>query len=255
MGKLNRLDTPENIAVDRDQLYELLSSAGCTRLKKSTFIHYTRTKDIPKYAGKIKGNTRNKTFYVLSEAIDYLSENLTGWERSKKACLERCMEILRNDPERMREFMIQRFIRKPENPPEDAILDAREKKGGRPREKSKITMEDLPSPEGKTEEEYLVSLPQNPDLTDARTFREVYQGKLAQLKYDKEKELLIEKEVVRNEIFSAFRAIRDALLSIPPRMAGELASITSSAELEIILTEEIVKTLEDMSHQVLDDGE
>lgn len=110
-------------------------------------------------------------------------------------------------------------------------------------------IEGLPLPkEGQSPEEYAheleITLGEAPTLTEAKIFQTIYQGKIAQLKYETEKGRLIDRQEVEQAAFSLARQVRDHILAIPERVAGEFASITDPAEMRERLYQELITALE-----------
>ena len=84
-------------------------------------------------------------------------------------------------------------------------------------------------------------------LNDAKKVKEYYQGLLAQINYDKETNRLIEITKVEQEAFEVARNLRDTLLSLPSRIAPEVASMNNIADIIHIITNEIHYALETLS--------
>jgi len=112
----------------------------------------------------------------------------------------------------------------------------------------KPSLEDLPMPEeGQSQEEYIASLGVNPSLSDANIFYTIFRGKLAQQKFLIEAEKLISKAEVENKAFSIARVVRDQMLAIPERVAGELSSMSDPAEIRELLYSSIINALSSIS--------
>lgn len=84
------------------------------------------------------------------------------------------------------------------------------------------------------------------DTVNARAKKEAYDAELARLKVEKEKAKLVEVDEVKAEAFKLARAVRDALLNIPDRVAGELAAETDEFKIHKRLTEEIRQACEEL---------
>lgn len=89
--------------------------------------------------------------------------------------------------------------------------------------------------------------PRRPTLASAQAVRTTYLAQIAKLDYEERCRNLVQADGVRIEAFRVAREVRDALLSIPDRMAGELASITNTHELRERLSREIRQALEVLS--------
>ncbi len=103
----------------------------------------------------------------------------------------------------------------------------------------------------KVEEEQLESietlrarLKEEPILVDANTLKAVIQSDRDQLKLDEEKGLVIARAEVEDKAFVVARSIRNKLLTLPERIANELAVVSDAhtikemlyAEFELVLT-------------------
>lgn len=113
----------------------------------------------------------------------------------------------------------------------------------------KTHLEDVKLPKNdENPAEYIAGVAQElgdaPSYSEARTFQVIYQGKLAQLKYEIEKGNLVNRKEVEIEAFRIARQVRDHLLAIPERVAGELASLSSPSEVRERLYEELIKAME-----------
>lgn len=81
-------------------------------------------------------------------------------------------------------------------------------------------------------------------LIDAKTKREEWAAKLTEMDYRKRAGELVEADQVRRVLTEGARAVRDALLSIPPRVCRVLAPEQTPAEVKAILEDEITKALD-----------
>lgn len=88
--------------------------------------------------------------------------------------------------------------------------------------------------------------PKTATFQQARTLREAYMARLAKLEFDEKSGLLVKADAVKNEAFKVARIVRDNMLNIPDRVAGELANETSQFKIHQRLTAEIRRALEDM---------
>ena len=71
-----------------------------------------------------------------------------------------------------------------------------------------------------------------------------YKANLAKLKFEQQADLLVEKSIVKKEAFEIARKLRDALMSIPARVAHEYAVETDPHKLELLLKKELIDILE-----------
>ena len=86
-----------------------------------------------------------------------------------------------------------------------------------------------------------------PNLSVSKAVRAAYDAKLAQLQYQRETEELLPARQVRDEAFALARAVRDALLGLPDRLAPMLAATQDAAQCHRLLAEEIRVALRGLS--------
>ena len=80
----------------------------------------------------------------------------------------------------------------------------------------------------------------------ARAKKEKFKAELERLNYLKRAGELVEVEKVKSETFNLTRKTRDALLNVPSRIASELAAESDPVQIHNILTEAIVRALEEL---------
>ena len=85
-------------------------------------------------------------------------------------------------------------------------------------------------------------------LNKVKIFKELYQGKLAQLDFKKKSGELLEANDVKNDAFEMGRLIRDNLLNFPHKMSLRIAGVADPKIIEMTLEEEINNILEQMSY-------
>lgn len=83
-----------------------------------------------------------------------------------------------------------------------------------------------------------------PSLNQSRAVREAYLARTAKLDYEERTGKLVDAAGVKNEAFRLARAVRDAMLGIPDRVAAEFAGITHAHEIHARLSDEIRSALE-----------
>ena len=88
-----------------------------------------------------------------------------------------------------------------------------------------------------------------PSLAEARRAKAVYQAERERLAVMREKGELVPAQAVKQRWFEHGRAIRDNLMSIPDRIASQLAATTDTKEAHRLLSQEITGAL-----RVLADG-
>ena len=81
----------------------------------------------------------------------------------------------------------------------------------------------------------------------ARTLREAYMARLAKLEYEEKTGSLVRADAVKNEAFRIARVMRDGILNIPDRIAGDLAAEMDQFAIHQKLTAELRKALEGLS--------
>ena len=111
----------------------------------------------------------------------------------------------------------------------------------------------LPPPkEGESEDEYQnrigSSIGDAPTYEEAKIYQTIYMGKLAEQKFAEKEKLLISRDVVEAEAFKIARKIRDSILAMPERIAGELTTLTEVHEIKEVMYRELLVFLEDLSN-------
>lgn len=81
---------------------------------------------------------------------------------------------------------------------------------------------------------------------EARAHREKFMAELARIELEEKQGKLIDAEGAKREAFRAARIVRDALLNLPDRVAGELAAETNQFKIHQRLTQEIRRALADL---------
>ena len=130
----------------------------------------------------------------------------------------------------------------------EALVNSKERSSSSVKDIQKKTLHDLPlKKEGQSAKEYkeelVMELGAEPTLADSKIFLTIYQGKIAQQKFDIEARLLVYREDVENKAFIVMRVIRDQMLTLPERLGGELASSTDPKEIKEIMYKEINEVL------------
>jgi hypothetical protein len=80
----------------------------------------------------------------------------------------------------------------------------------------------------------------------ARAAREVYEAKLAQLKYEQQIGKLVDVSVVGKTVEAAFTRVRTRLLAIPNSAAPELIGVTAVTAVRDVLAAYIREALEEL---------
>lgn len=115
-------------------------------------------------------------------------------------------------------------------------------------EELKKIMAEVKSAEGNEKES-------DQDITDfagmpaaqIRLFKEFYMGKLAKLDFEKKKGEVIAISDVKNQVFEAYRTVRDGMLGIPARLSSRLAYETDPHTCRVMMEEEINRQLNSLS--------
>ena len=83
-------------------------------------------------------------------------------------------------------------------------------------------------------------------LYQARIMHEVYRAKLTKLDYDERIGKLVDAEKVKNENFKLARMVRDAMLTIPDRLAAEVAGMTDPVAVHQKMLNEIRRAIQSL---------
>lgn len=86
--------------------------------------------------------------------------------------------------------------------------------------------------------------------SQARAYKETFNAKLAKLQYDERVGRVTSVEQVQKEAFRDARIVRDAMMRLPDRLAGELAAETNQFKVHSRLTEEIRKALVSLKDEI-----
>ena len=81
---------------------------------------------------------------------------------------------------------------------------------------------------------------------EARAQHERFKARLAELELDTREAKLVNADDVKRESFKAARQVRDAMLNIPDRVAGELAAESNQFKVHQRLVKEIRRALEEL---------
>lgn len=106
-------------------------------------------------------------------------------------------------------------------------------------EEAGVAYEDVPGAPGVKKKIYTLAA----DYKKSRAEREHYNAHLARLKYEEAAGRLIDADKALNDSFRAARIVRDALMNIPDRVAGEFAGEKNQFAIHKRLTDEIRQAL------------
>lgn len=84
----------------------------------------------------------------------------------------------------------------------------------------------------------------HPIFSESQARRELYRAKMAQLEYEEKCGQLIRADEVEQAAFRMSRQVRDAILSIPARLAGILAAESEQRRIHELLEQELRQALE-----------
>lgn len=87
-----------------------------------------------------------------------------------------------------------------------------------------------------------------PTITQSRGIKEAYSAQLAKLDFEERTQKLVNAKEVKRKFFNAARVVRNNLLAIPGRVASEIAGMDDPKQIEILLTDEIINTLEELQN-------
>jgi hypothetical protein len=93
-----------------------------------------------------------------------------------------------------------------------------------------------------------------PDYQKARARREFALALLAEDEHRKVRNELVERVQVDTAAFTTARVLRDLLMGIPPKIAGELVTLTDVWEIERRLTQAFRRALEDADRALRKEG-
>ncbi len=86
--------------------------------------------------------------------------------------------------------------------------------------------------------------------TEARTLREQYHAKRAELEFKEKIGELIAQEQVRHQVFTLFRELRDKLLHLPTRLAASLVGLASEREALVTLEDALSQELAEFAEKL-----
>ena len=87
-----------------------------------------------------------------------------------------------------------------------------------------------------------------PSFNESRAKTEFFRAEMARLDLEEKEELLCEADKVKSAAFTLARSLRDALDSIPDRVANQFAAETDSVVIHQTLQEELRKALERLTN-------
>ena len=80
-------------------------------------------------------------------------------------------------------------------------------------------------------------------FAEAQAEKERYKAKLAKLEYEEKIGKLVDRESIEREAFRVARVVRDAMLSLPDRLAALVTAETDQAKNHTLMTKEIMAAL------------
>lgn len=94
------------------------------------------------------------------------------------------------------------------------------------------------------------SASKNASYMQAKTMREVFEAKTAQLEYEERIGKFLKKAEVDAAIFEIARAMRDGLTNCARRIAADVAGLTDAVDCEAVIDREHRALLESMTHRI-----
>lgn len=91
-----------------------------------------------------------------------------------------------------------------------------------------------------------------PSFAQSRAIREAYAARLTRLEYDQRSGKLVDKAELKMKLAKLHMAVRDALRTIPDRVAPIVAAETDQAKIHAMLLKEIGQALEGLSGAISD---
>lgn len=127
----------------------------------------------------------------------------------------------------------------PEPQPKPKKKKAVSRKIGSPVEPVKTKIVEIPKP---------IEVPTFQGMTtaDAERKKKVYDARSAELKYLEQAGELVRADEVKEKAYEVARKTRDAILSLPARIAHEIAAETDPRQAELLLSRELVKCLKNL---------
>lgn len=89
-----------------------------------------------------------------------------------------------------------------------------------------------------------------PSFADSRAIREAYAARILKLEYEEKSGKLVDKAELKLKLAKLHMAVRDALRTIPDRVAPILAAETDQAKIHAMLLKEIGQALEGLGDAV-----
>ena len=91
-----------------------------------------------------------------------------------------------------------------------------------------------------------------PSFAQSRAYREAFAAKLTKLEFDQKSAKLVDKAELKMKLAKLHMAVRDALRTIPDRVAPIVAAETDQAKIHAMLLKEIGQALEGLSGAISD---
>lgn len=128
--------------------------------------------------------------------------------------------------------------------------EAHRKPAGRPKAPKREAPDDDTTPEPPAFHEAPQDTPRGPTYAQAKTMREAYGAKLAQLEYERETGKLIKKQDVDSAMFEISRTVRDGLINCANRIAAEVSGLTAVDACAEAILKEHRALLDNMARQI-----
>ena len=92
--------------------------------------------------------------------------------------------------------------------------------------------------------------PENISFAEAKTMKEVYQAKLARLKYEEESSKLVEKSIIEDRARDIAVTVKESLLMLPTKLMENLALESDPRKINELLDREFREILASMAQEI-----
>ena len=103
-----------------------------------------------------------------------------------------------------------------------------------------------PDKEDESEVRALIAKGKTPTYGDAKTMREIYLARMAKLRYDEARGIVVERNKVESEAFALGRVVRDSLMVIPSRLREVLSATDDPKEVHRLLERELTSVIKEL---------
>lgn len=89
-----------------------------------------------------------------------------------------------------------------------------------------------------------------PTFAEAKTMKEVFNAKLARLRFEEESGKLIERDEIEDKARNIAVIVKESLLMIPNKLMEQLAAESDPREIYVMLDQEMREVLAEMANQI-----